>query len=126
MYVEVKFHGDTGDWISGNGFETLCVIAAEICRGSRAVIEDEPFEEEAETFLYDLSQLLEGVGSEIHKSSDKFRREYEFEDFHRRCVVLTNQILSMDFCYAEETEKSWVELFDEWSYGAYTSSLPKG
>ena len=123
MYGEVKFHGDTGDWISNNGFETLCVIAAEICRGSRAVIEDEPFEEEAERLLYDLSRLLEDVGSELHEFPNKARREYEQEEFHHRCVAFTNEILSLKFCYSEDTEKSWSEMFDEWSYGAYSLSL---
>jgi len=32
MNSQVKFHGDSGDWISDNGLETLCLIAAEFCR----------------------------------------------------------------------------------------------
>jgi len=123
MNSQVKFHGDSGDWISDNGFETLCLIAAEVCRGSRAIIENEAFEDEAERLFYDLAELLDEVGSELHECSKESRKAYKLDNFHNRCVDLAQQILEMNFCYAEDINKSWSELFDEWSYGAYSLCL---
>jgi len=118
LNCKIKFHGDTGDWVSKSGWQSLCLIAAEICRNAGRYANSEfSAEEEQKAF-----RILHTLEKSILTAYDLETRQLaDIQSVNQDITNAAQAIIDLELSYPDDSVAEWKYLFSEWSYGDFSS-----